>query len=119
MGSIETEHSAWTNWESTLRDTLDDPGVNKNLGLLDVTDQKLLSDYQSGSVQLDTSNAKRICDLIQTLHKGLDKVELTTDSLKATFSKPLTPDEAIEAFKKYINSISVGKNRENIRIILK
>lgn len=107
------------NWESTLRDTLDDPGVNKNLGLLDVTDQKLLSDYQSGSVQLDTSNAKRICDLIQTLHKGLDKVELTTDSLKATFSKPLTPDEAIEAFKKYINSISVGKNRENIRIILK
>ena len=106
-------------WDNTIRETLDDPGATKNLSLLDAADQKLLSDYQKGSVELDTTNAKRICNLIQTLHKGLDKVELTTESLKATFSKPLTPDEAIDAFKKYIDSISIGKNRDNIRIILK
>jgi hypothetical protein len=106
-------------WDNTIRETLDDPGAAKNMSLLDTTEQKLLSDYQKGTIEIDTTNAKRICNLIQTLHKGLEKVELTTESLKATFSKPLTPDEAIEAFKKYIDSISVGKNRGNIRIILK
>jgi succinate dehydrogenase flavin-adding protein (antitoxin of CptAB toxin-antitoxin module) len=109
----------FNSWENTIRETLDDPGVAKNLSLLDAADQKLLSDYQKGTIELDTTNAKRICNLIQTLHKGLEKVELTTDSLKATFNKPLTPDEAINAFKKYIDSISQGKNRDNIRIILK
>ena len=106
-------------WDNTLRETLDDPGVTKSLSLLEVTGQKLLTDFQKGTTELDSSNAKRISTLIQTLHNGLDKVELTTESLKATFGKPLTPDEAIDAFKKYIDSISVGKNRDNIRIILK
>ena len=106
-------------WDKTLHDTLDDPGVKRNLLLLETSEQKLLSSYQLNEVYLDSSNAKRICRLIQTLHEGLDKVELSTESLKSTFNKPLTPDEAIEAFKNYINQISKGKNRENIRIILK
>lgn len=106
-------------WNKTLRDTLDDPGVKRNLSLIEDSDQKLLVSYQTGAIDLDNSNAKRICRLIQTLHEGLDKVELTTESLKATFNKPLTPDEAIEAFKNYVNQISKGKNRDNIRIILK
>jgi hypothetical protein len=49
----------------------------------------------------------------------MSKVELTLDSLKETFNKPLTPDEAIEAFKKYVDAISQGKERNTIRIILK
>lgn len=109
----------YQSWNKTMRDTLDDPGVRRNLSLIEDADQKLLVAYQTGAIELDTSNAKRICRLIQTLHEGLDKVELTTESLKATFNKPLTPDEAIEAFKSYVNHISKGKNRDNIRIILK
>jgi hypothetical protein len=53
------------------------------------------------------------------LHKGLEKVELTIDALKATFNKPLTPDDAIAAFKKYIDGVASGKERNKIRIILK
>ncbi len=120
LDDLQTElEELYQNWNKTLRDTLDDPGVKHNLSLIEAVEQKLLQAYQSGEVDLDTSNAKRISRLIQTLHQGLDKVELSTESLKATFNKPLTPDEAIEAFKNYINQISKGKNRDNIRIILK
>jgi hypothetical protein len=41
------------------------------------------------------------------------------DGLKTAFRKPLTPDEAIETFKVYIDHISKGKERDKIRIILK
>lgn len=120
LDELKTElDELFKNWNKTLCDTLDDPGVKKNLSLLEANDQKLLLSYQSGEIALDTLNAKRISRLIQILHEGLDKVELTTDSLKATFNKPLTPDEAIEAFKNYINQISKGKTRDNIRIIIK
>jgi len=106
-------------WDNTLHETLDDPGVKRNFSLIDASEQKLLSAYHIGEIELDINNARQICKLIQTLHQGLDKVELTAESLKETFSKPLTPDEAIDAFKKYIDQISQGKNRDNIRIILK
>jgi hypothetical protein len=53
------------------------------------------------------------------LHKGLEKVEVSIDGMKATFNKPLTPDEAIEAFRVYIDQVTKGKERDKIRIILK
>jgi hypothetical protein len=53
------------------------------------------------------------------LHKGLEKVELSLEGMKATFNKPLTPDEAIEAFKDYMDQLTKGKERDTIRIILK
>jgi hypothetical protein len=31
----------------------------------------------------------------------------------------MNPDEAIAAFKKYVDAISVGKDRSKVRIILK
>jgi hypothetical protein len=31
----------------------------------------------------------------------------------------LTPDEAVDAFKAYINQLAKGKERDKIRIILK
>jgi hypothetical protein len=56
---------------------------------------------------------------VMDLHKGLIKFELTIDNLKTQFNKPLTPDDAIDAFKAYIDTISKGKERDKIRIILK
>jgi hypothetical protein len=53
------------------------------------------------------------------LHKGLEKVEVSIDGMKDTFNKPLTPDEAIDAFRAYIDELSKGKERDKIRIILK
>jgi hypothetical protein len=106
-------------WTETLKDTLDDPMVKKKMNLLDDVTQKLLSDFKSGAIALAKDNALRIRNAIMDLHKGLEKVELSMEKMKTTFNKPLTPDEAIEAFSAYINSIAKGKERDKIRIILK
>ncbi|MBC6368014.1 DUF6079 family protein [Algoriphagus sp. AK58] len=106
-------------WISTLKDSLEDPMVKKKLNLLDDNTQKLLSDFKSGVVELAKDNALRIRNAIMDLHKGLEKIELIIDDMKSSFNKPLTPDEAIEAFKAYIEQMSKGKERDKIRIILK
>lgn len=107
------------NWEQTLRDTLEDPIVEKNMSLLEPSTSKLLNDFKNNSVSLEKDNAIQIRNAIVSLYKGLEKIELSIDDMKATFNKPLTPNEAIEAFKAYMDKISKGKQRDKIRIILK
>ena len=108
-------------WTNTLREILDDPAVKKRLrqNLLEASEQKQLEGFQSSATELTRHNILEIRRLIGILHKGLEKVELSTDSLKTTFNKPLTPDQAIEAFKAYIQKVTAGKDRDSIRIILK
>ena len=106
-------------WTVTLKETLDDPMVKRKINLLDEGTQKLLADFKTGKIDLAKENALRIRKAIMDLHKGLEKVELSIENMKSTFNKPLTPDEAIEAFKTYIDQIANGKERDKIRIILK
>jgi hypothetical protein len=106
-------------WTTTLKDTLDDPMVKKKIDLLDKNLQILLAEFKSGKVKLSRENALLIRNAIMDLHKGLEKVEVSIDGMKDTFNKPLTPDEAIDAFRAYIDELSKGKERDKIRIILK
>lgn len=105
-------------WEQTLKDTLEDPMVKKNMSLLDPAQSKLLKNFESDAIRLKKDNALAIRNAIMSLHKGLEKIELSLDGMKTTFNKPLTPDEAVEAFKAYVNHLSKGKERDKIRIIL-
>lgn len=106
-------------WIDTLKETLDDPVVKKNLSLLDVMQQKLLTDFKANKIAMTKDNALAIRNAIMVLHQGLEKVELSIDAMKTTFNKPLTPDEAIDAFKRYIDQMAKGKERDKIRVILK
>jgi hypothetical protein len=54
-----------------------------------------------------------------SLYQGLEKIELSMEGMKSTFNKPLTPDEAVTAFKMHVDQLAKGKEREKIRIILK
>lgn len=109
-----TEH-----FQLMLRETLEDPMLVKNLSLLKEDDKKLLQDFKAGNTDLKKANVRSIKTAIAELQRGLNKVELSPESLKTTFNKPLKPDEAIEAFKAYIDEVTKGKDRETIRIILK
>lgn len=106
-------------WIDTLKETLDDPMVVKKMNLLDKSLQTLLADFKADKVSLAKDNALRIRNAIMDLHKGLEKVEVSIEGMKTTFNKPLTPDEAIEAFRAYIDQVAKGKERDKIRIILK
>jgi len=118
--SVQEEmHQILEDWTTALKDCLEDPGIAKNLPLLSESDTKLLTGFQNGSIPLRKDNVRQLKQLIITLYKGLVKIELTTESLKTSFNKPLTPDEAIDAFKKFIDQQTHGKDRNNVRIILK
>ena len=116
---VENMNMILEEWTTALKDCLEDPGIAKNLPLLEDSDKKLLTGFQNGSILLKKENVRQLKQLLITLYKGLVKVELTTESLKTTFIKPLTPDEAIDAFKKFIDQETQGKDRNNVRIILK
>jgi energy-coupling factor transporter ATP-binding protein EcfA2 len=109
----------YNNWVIALKEILDDPIVKKNIGLLDKEKITLLENFKNDTIQMEKSNALSIRNAIMELHKGLEKVELSTDSLKTAFNKPLSPEEAIVAFKYYIDEVCRGKERDKIRIILK
>jgi len=115
----EDLESLLENWEQTLKDTLEDPMVKKNRSLLDPKQNKLLEDFESGKTSLSKDNALGIRNAIMSLYEGLEKIELSIENMKATFNKPLTPDEAVSAFKVYVDELSKGKERDKIRIILK
>lgn len=106
-------------FESMLRETLEDPMVIKNLGLLKDVDRNLLQDFRDGKIDLGKENVLSIRNAVNQLQRGLKKLEISIESLRSTFNKPLTPDEAIEAFKTYIDGETRGVERENFRIILK
>lgn len=106
-------------WTDALKDSLDDPMVKQKMNLLDKASQTLLSDFKVDTVALSQQNALQISTAIMDLHQGLEKLELDLEGLKATFNKPLTPDEAIAAFRNYIDQLARGKERDKIRIILK
>lgn len=106
-------------WTSTLKDTLDDPMVKKKVDLLDQNLQILLTKFKGDKIKLGKDNALDIRNAIMDLHKGLEKVEVSIEGMKTTFYKPLTPDEAIDAFRSYIDQVAKGKDRDKVRIILK
>jgi hypothetical protein len=106
-------------WIKQMRETLDDPIIKKNINVLDEEDAQLLDRFKSGELQLDKSNAIKIRNAIGTLHKGIEKVEFSPDSLKEAFYKPLTPEQALDAFKDYLDKACHGKERSKVRIFLK
>jgi hypothetical protein len=106
-------------WEEMLKEMLDDPMVKKKIDLLAQPLVQLLDDFKSGKINLTKDNALKIRNAIMDLYRGLEKVELSLEGMKTTFNKPLTPDEAVEAFKTYIDQVAKGKERDKIRIVLK
>jgi hypothetical protein len=79
----------------------------------------LLDGFESGKTSLSKENVTSIRNAVMSLQKGLEKIEIGLDGMKSVFNKPLTPDDAIVAFKEYVDGISKGRERDNIRIILK
>ena len=115
----ENMYQILEDWKTALKDCLEDPGITKKIPLLKDSELELFNGFKDDSIHLKRDNVLQLKQLLITLFEELTKIEITIESLRANFNKPLTPDEAIEAFKAYINNTSKGKERDRIRIILK
>lgn len=115
-GNLETIISQWI---ETMKDVLEDPAVQKNMSLIATSKQELLEGFKTDKQPLTIENATAIRNAIIELQKGLEKIEINVDNIKSAFQRPLTPDEAVDAFKQYIDKLSQGRERNKIRIVLK
>jgi hypothetical protein len=106
-------------WTLSMRVVLKDPTVQDNLDMLKAGDRDMVEAFASGQTGLTTASAGPLRNLITQLAQGIDKVEVSPDDFRKTLSKPLTPQEAIDTFTAYINSLCAGKERNKVRIIIK
>jgi hypothetical protein len=104
-------------WVGAMRAIFKDPSVKTNLDILDAASRTLVEGFRDGNSALDPDNAPKLRKLLSELSKGFEKVELGVGSLSKVFHKPMTIDEAREAFDRFLNEASVGKERGKVRIV--
>jgi len=104
-------------WVGAMRAIFKDPSVKTNLEILDAASRTLVEGFRDGNHALDPDNAPKLRKLLSELSKGFEKVELGVGSLSKVFHKPMTIDEAREAFDRFLNEASVGKERAKVRIV--
>lgn len=105
-------------FNQSLLQTLQDQTLLANKDILDSSEQGLLNRFNTKGEELSITNAARLVDIIIKLSKGIHKIPTSIESLRTVFNRPMTPDDAIKAFRQYINTITGGSKDENIRIIL-
>ena len=106
-------------WTAALRSVFKDPTVQDNMEMLGATDRQLVENFKNNSVDITADNAPRLRDLIAQLAQGIDKIEISVEDFRQQLNKPLKPQEAIEVFTHYIESLCIGKERNKIRLIIK
>lgn len=104
--------------EEALHGILGDEKLIENAVLLDASEQELLKRFNDKQEDLTLSNAQRLVKLVPKLHKGVDRIEITADDIRKVINRPMTLDEVVQAFRKYIQSRAVDADNENVRIIL-
>lgn len=110
----------YDNVVEALRLMLCDPRLLDNRDALDDSQQGLLDRFTKGGEELSPQNAERLVEIVAKLHKGIQKIDITTADLqRSVFNRPMTPDDAVKAFRKYINLITNGKDNDNVRIVFK
>lgn len=106
-------------WETSMRSVLKDPSIGTNLELISTADQQLLQDFRDGNTELTKENAAALRNAIAQLAQGIDKVEITLDDLRQKLNRPMSPNEAIETFGGYVETLVWGKERNKVRILFK
>jgi len=100
-----------------MRAIFKDPSIKANLEVLDVVSRKLVEGFRDNMVDLEPDNAAKLRKLLSELSKGFEKVELGVRDLSKIFHKPMTIEEAREAFDQFLNEASAGKERAKVRIV--
>ena len=104
-------------WIGAMRAIFKDPSVKANLDILDEVSRALVEGFRDGRIELEPDNAVKLRKHLSDLSKGFEKVELGVPALAKVFHKPMTIDEAREAFETFLDEASSGKERSKVRIV--
>ena len=113
----ESIKDIYAKFVQAFHETLDDPAIMANIGLLEPAQQTLIKRFKSDDISLDATYAPQLKAIISSLYSGFTAVNITTSDLAACFSRAMNVDDARTAFNDLLNRLTMGKN--NPRIILK
>ena len=110
--------------EDQIKTALDDPMAQQNKQMLSQQEATLFDEFVSGNVSLTAQYVHPLLTVVKKLSTNFNVVELTMDSFKSRFNRPLDVDSARKALSDLIEDIineqrRQGKKYEDIRIIIK
>ena len=85
--------------------------------MLEVSDRELIEAFRNGNEEITLANAPKLRKLIGELSKGFERLEIKNQDFRKILSKPLTIEEAKNAFGDYLDEMAKGKDRSKVRII--
>ena len=110
--------------EEQIKAALEDPMALQNKQMLSQQEATLFDEFVSGHVSLTAQYVHPLLNVVKKLSTNFNVVELTMDSLKSRFNRPLDVDSARKALSDIVDNIVneqrlQGKKYEDIRIIIK
>ena len=110
--------------EEQIKAALEDPMAQQNKQMLSQQEATLFDEFVSGNVSLSAQYVHPLLTVLKKLSTNFNVVELTMDSFKSRFNRPLDIESARNALSALIDDIineqrQQGKKYEDIRIIIK
>ena len=110
--------------EEQIKAALEDPMAQQNKQMLSQQEATLFDEFVSGNVSLSAQYVHPLLTVLRKLSTNFNVVELTMDSFKSRFNRPLDIESARNALSALIDDIineqrQQGKKYEDIRIIIK
>ena len=110
--------------EEQIKAALEDPMAQQNKQMLSQQEATLFDEFVSGRVSLTAQYVHPLLTVVKKLSTNFNVVELTMDSFKSRFNRPLDIDSARKVLSNLIEDIiyeqrQQGKKYEDIRIIVK
>ena len=107
-------------WLETLRDFCKADEQQETMRLMPDGDQNFINRNITGLETIaDEHAAECLLELLDKLGEGYEAVEISVDTMRRFFDRPLTMEQAQVAFDRYIIHMTRGKKEKKVRIILK
>ena len=106
-------------YKTQINEIAHDPTVLRNMDILNPTEQTILSQFQNGEIGLTRAYVHPIMEIISKLQTNVARVEVNHDDLLQVFSRPMTREQAIEAFTQFVNNKFNGAGSADVRFIIK
>ena len=110
--------------EEQIKAAFEDPMAQKNRLMLTQQEATILDQFVSGQISLTSQYVHLLLTVLKKLSTNFNVVEITLDSLKTRFNRPLDINSARQVLSSLIDDIvneqrQQGKKYEDIRIIIK
>jgi len=107
-------------WTRNILSSIEDPLVLQDLQYLEAGQRKLIEEFLAKRELPDVVDDNFV-DAVNTLLKGLDKVEVNASDLAEVMASwgPCTVDDMMKRFESLVKGWSKGKDKSKLRIIIK